>query len=329
MDGETKVGAELSSTAGRKSVLVVGASSLVGRRLCELLRSPAFLARFDTQFTSRWRNSCQTLCLDLTKPQNFNPPHRFDVALICSPIWLLSEAAILRFKDLGVRRLIVFSSTSRYTKTQSPEAEERKVVDSLIEGEARVMSVCTREGMGFTILRPTLIYDEGRDQNISKIVKVIDKVGLFAVCGKAQGLRQPVHARDLALAAVQALESPSAVNKAYNLSGGETLTYREMVKRIFQAREMRPKVIALPASVWRMGFGMINLIRPKHKLKLNVEMALRMNTDLVFDHDDATRDFAYAPKSFNLDGLAPRENLFDCPMSKVVSEEVKAVASAH
>jgi uncharacterized protein YbjT (DUF2867 family) len=327
MDGETRLGADVNTVTGRKSVLVVGASSLVGRRLCELLRSPGLITRYDAQFTSRWRTTCKTLCLDLSRPQSFNPSQTFDAAFICSPIWLLSEAAILRFKALGVRRMVVFSSTSRYTKTHSPLAEERKVVDGLIEGEARVAAVCAREGIGFTILRPTLIYDEGRDQNISKILKVIDKVGVFAVCGKARGLRQPVHARDLALAAVQALESPSAANKAYNLSGGETLSYRDMVRRIFAARDMRPKIIAMPGFVWRTAFGVINLLRPKHKLKLNVEMALRMNTDLAFEHDDATRDFGYAPKPFVLDGLAPRENLFDCPMSKGAVEDVKAVAA--
>lgn len=295
----------------RPSVLVVGASSLVGRRLCELLRSPACASRYEVQFSSRWRHSCKTLCLDLTKPQAFNPEQRFDAAIVCSPIWLLSEAALLKFRDLGVKRLIAFSSTSRYTKTQSEDVAERKVVEDLIEGESRVSAVCAREGIDFTILRPTLIYDEGRDQNISKILKVIDKIGMFFVCGKAMGLRQPVHARDLAMAAVQAMQSPTAVNKAYNLSGGETLSYRDMVKRIFVSRGLRPKVIALPSGLWRAGFAALNLIRPKHKSKLNVEMAIRMNVDLAFDHSDAVRDFGYAPKAFTLEGFEPIEKVPD------------------
>jgi hypothetical protein len=40
-----------------------------------------------------------------------------------------------------------------------------------------------------------------------------------------------------------------------------------------------------------------NRVRPK-RLKRNVQMVLRMNTDLWFDHSGATIDFGYRPGPF-------------------------------
>ena len=49
--------------------------------------------------------------------------------------------------------------------------------------------------------------------------------------GGAPGLRQPVHAEDLANN--RSRIEPATINKFYALSGSETLSYREMIGRIF------------------------------------------------------------------------------------------------
>ena len=51
----------------------------------------------------------------------------------------------------------------------------------------------------------------------------------------AQGLRQPIHVEDVAAVCFSALRAPDAANRAYNISGGETLTYSDMVERVFVA----------------------------------------------------------------------------------------------
>jgi hypothetical protein len=310
-------------TRQRRHLLVIGATSLIGRRLYELLQAHPYVDDYEADFTSRKRLTCKVLCLDLTRPHKFLPEMPYDTAIVCSPIWLLSDEAITHLQTLGLKRLIVFSSTSRFTKTHSDEGEERKIAQKLIDAEAVVEAVCLREKIDYTILRPSMIYDEGRDQNISKIVRLIDKLGLFIVCDKAMGLRQPVHAHDLARAALQAVPVKASFNRAYNLSGGETLTYRAMVERIFAAKDMPARIFCLPSLLWRLGFSAMNLIRPKHRLKLNVQMALRMNKDMVFDHTDATRDFGYRPRGFDLSGFQPKPHLSDQTASSCPEGSVK------
>jgi hypothetical protein len=58
-------------------------------------------------------------------------------------------------------------------------------------------------------------------------------VRFIPLVGGGTGLRQPVHAEDLAIGAIAAAASPAAANKVYCLPGAETLPYWEMIGRIF------------------------------------------------------------------------------------------------
>ncbi len=276
------------------NLLVIGARSLIGRRMREAVTDwPG-----EVRFTSRRPLSGQSLIFDLDQPETFIPGMDFANVVMCSPIWLASDAVLARLVELGMKRLIAFSSTSRLTKGQSSEPAEREVVAQLAEGEATITRFCAAHGVAYTVLRPTLIYDEGQDENVSQIASLIRKLGFFPVCGPASGLRQPVHARELARAAVQALPAEAAFNQAYNLSGGEALTYRAMVERIFRGLGKTPMIVSLPLEVWRFGLSVLDWLRPNKTLKRNVNMAARMNVDLWFDHAAASHDFGYAPGPF-------------------------------
>lgn len=282
-----------------KNLLVIGARSLIGRRMPEAIRAAGWPEE-SVRYSSRQPVAKQGVILDTVRPYDFQPDRTFVAVIVCAPIWLITDVLLERLVGLGMKRIIAFSSTSRLTKSASGEAAERDVVAKLAAGEDTLTAFCEARGVAFTILRPTLIYEEGLDQNVTRIADLIRKLGFFPVCGLASGLRQPVHARDLAMAAMQALTARASFNRAYNLSGGEDLTYAAMVRRIFEALGRAPVIIALPEILWRIGFLVLNLVRPK-KLKRNIHMALRMNTDLWFDHSAATRDFGYRPGPFKPD----------------------------
>lgn len=278
----------------KTKLLIIGAGSLVGRRLREALRGDA---RFEAAFTTRKPKSAGDLFLDLLRPEDFEG-QGFTHVIVTSPIWLVTDVVLEALWAQGAKRLVVFSSTSRFSKTFSPEPEERRVAEALAEAEDKVAEFTATHDMRFTVLRPTLIYDEGLDDNISRIARFVDRWGFFPVCGAAKGLRQPVHARDLAKGALQAVLSAAAEDKAYDLSGGETLSYRRMVARVFAAKNKWALIVSLPEFVWAAGFWLKNRLSPPSALKSNVNMALRMNTDLVFDHSEAAQDFGYAPEGF-------------------------------
>ena len=217
---------------------------------------------------------------------------------ICvAPIWVLPDYFAL-IEAAGARRVVVLSSTSRFTKVGSGDTAEQATAAKLIDGETRSQAWAESRGIELVILRPTLIYGHGRDKNIAEIARFVRRFGFFPVFGKALGLRQPIHAEDVAGACVSALQATDAANRAYNISGGETLSYREMVIRVFDALGRRPRLLTVPLWAFRLAVTMLRSL-PRYR-QWSVAMAERMNRDLVFDHADAVRDLGFKPRGFAL-----------------------------
>lgn len=162
-----------------------------------------------------------------------------------------------------------------------------------------MISWAENHGIQWIILRPTLIYGKGRDGNISEISRFIKRYHFFPLLGQAVGLRQPIHGSDVAQTCLAALNQKAVSGISYNLSGGETLYYREMVERVFQAMGIHPRFVYLPASLFRIGILIIRQI-PRYR-HWTPAMAERMNQDLVFDHTEAVRDFGFKPRAFTLE----------------------------
>jgi len=235
--------------------------------------------------------------LNLAQPAEQIPEEHASVLIHTASLWLL-PGWLEKFHARGVRRVVAFSSTSRFTKQASASAYELEVVNKLIAAEEHVMTECERLGIAWTIFRPTLIYGgAGGDRNVADIARLIRRFGFFPLFGSASGRRQPVHARDLAMACMQSLDAPASYNKAYNLSGGETLAYVDMVRRIFETLGRRPRFIRIPIAAFRLAVSLARL-HPRFA-HLTPDMALRMQADLVFDHGDAARDFGYQPGRFD------------------------------
>ncbi|MCO6433216.1 NAD-dependent epimerase/dehydratase family protein [Nitrosomonas nitrosa] len=214
-----------------------------------------------------------------------------------APIWTLPTYFDF-FAAHGARRIIALSSTSVFTKGNSSDEGEQLIAQRLAEGEAYFRAWAERNHVTWVILRPTLIYGQGRDKNITEIARFIRRFKFFPLFGCARGLRQPVHRDDVAMACFSAFFTSSVANRAYNINGGETLTYREMIERIFTALNQPPILITIPRWFFRLA---VNIMRrlPRYR-HWTVAMAERMNRDLVFDASEATRDFRYLPRPFQL-----------------------------
>ena len=214
-----------------------------------------------------------------------------------APIWVLTENFSM-LQAYGARRVVVLSSTSRFTKIGSDDEAENIIAARLIDSEARVQVWAEHHGIEWIILRPTLIYGLGQDKNISEIARFIRRFGVFPVLGQAQGLRQPIHVKDVAAACVCALQLAGIANRAYNISGGETCTYRDMVMRVFAALGRRPRLLVVPLWVFRLAVRVLRCL-PRYR-HWSTAMAQRMNRDLVFDHAEAARDMGFKPRGFVL-----------------------------
>ncbi len=274
---------------------LLGATSLVGKCLIPLLINGGVrVCAFSRQSIKpvgdgiAWRN--------LSDSRSANTD-QLDHWICVAPIWVLPEYFPL-IEASGARRVVALSSTSRFTKVGSGDTAETAVAAHLIEAEDHFVAWAKSRGIEWVILRPTLIYGLGQDKNISEIARFICRFGFFPVLGRAQGLRQPIHAEDVAVACVSALQAPDAANRTYNISGGETLTYRDMVARIFVVLGRRPRLLTVPLWVFRLAVSILRCL-PRYR-QWSAAMAERMNRDLVFDHIEAARDLGFKPRGFAL-----------------------------
>jgi len=279
------------------TVGVLGASSLVGRCvLAGLVRDHFKVIAFSRQRQRdadteavKWRLIPEDV---LSEPM---PP----IALwICVAPVIALAAHFAWLQACGARKVVALSSTSRFTKGHSCDPQERRLASQLQDAEDRFEVWAQEHGVHWAILRPTLIYGLGQDKNIMRIAGLIRRFGFFPLLGHGVGLRQPVHAEDVALACVRALQSPQVCHHCYDLSGGEVLSYREMVTRIFATLGRRPRLFRVPLWLFRIAVALLQWF-PRYR-HWSVAMVERMNQDLVFDHAQATRDLGFVPRLFSL-----------------------------
>ena len=271
--------------------LILGATGLVGGYIVEhLVRAgerPLALSR-----SPQTRPGINWFCGDLSKPDTLRFPSV--ATLYCTADATLLPAALPYLFNPSLKRAVIFSSTSVITKLDSEVAAEREKLKKLADAEEEIATACERNNVAWTILRPTLIYAEGRDTNITPLSRLIRRFGIMPLVGGAPGLRQPVHAEDLATGAIAAASSPAAANKFYSLPGGETLSYREMIGRIFDGLRKPRRPVPVPVFVWRAGFLFVKPLFPT----ANVAMGTRMMKDMIFDAAPAKRDFGWNPRAF-------------------------------
>ena len=260
-----------------RTVLIFGASGAVGRYLPPLLPD----AHYKVSRVSRDRQ-VGWISGDLNDVAVIWPTA--DIVISLGP--LDAFAAWLERQPQAPQRLIALSSMSVESKRQSPDPAERTLAESLSVAETRLASYCTARDIACTILRPTLIYGAGIDRSLAPIARFVRRWHLLPVPFGANGLRQPVHAADLAAACAAVIDKAASYGKTYALGGGERLTFAAMLRRVRAAHLGRVLTIPLPLAVLRLA-------------GISPGVLARLREPLVADNAPAMRDFGYAPRLFN------------------------------
>lgn len=273
--------------------IVLGGSGIVGGHIVEQLLAagehPFALSRSPPVDT----RPVQWLRGDLSDPGALSLPPVSTIFCTAHSL-LLAKALPFLVNDQLRQRVVLFTSTSIVTKLNSDIPAEREGLRRLAEGEQQTIALCEQLGIGWTVLRPTIIYDEGRDANITRLARLIRKFGVMPLAGRGAGLRQPVHAQDLAIGALRAAASDATRNQIYALPGPDTISYREMAGRIFDGLHKPRRIISAPPFVWRAAFAIAAPFFPN----ANVAMGNRMAKDMVFDAAPAIQDFGWNPRGF-------------------------------
>jgi uncharacterized protein YbjT (DUF2867 family) len=195
-----------------------------------------------------------------------------------------------------VPRTVFFSSTALFTRLPAASKTAR------LAAEDRVRSL---QG-AWTILRPTMIYGDAGDRNLSRLIRFVARCPVVPLPGGGRALVQPVHVEDLARAAVDALGCEAAARREYNLPGAEAAPLRDLVRHVGRLLERRVLLLPLPLGPMAAFAGLW------HRLglppRVSSEQVLRLAEDKAFAFDDARRDWGYAPRGFR-EGLTEEVRL--------------------
>ncbi|WP_049621633.1 SDR family oxidoreductase [Frateuria defendens] len=271
------------------TVLVFGGSSQIGRFLLPALEAHGVpvlaVSRHPQTSTShvQWREGwlldrLPALPASLSAVISFGP-------LLPFAQWL--EAAGLP----GSPRVIATSSMSAESKAASSVPHERAISQQLRDGEAALARACERHGYAWTVFRPTLIYGAGLDKSLTPIARRALRTRVFPLPA-GRGLRQPVHAADIALAVLAALDTPAAAGRILPLGGGERLTAAAMFARVRRSLPIATVPLPLPAVLLHAAGLLWSRLRGPVQ---------RLDADLVADNSELERLLGVRPRGFEPD----------------------------
>ena len=190
----------------------------------------------------------------------------------------------------GVKRLILVHTTGIYSKYKMAGEAYRQI-------DAEIYRLAKEYDASLTILRPTMIYGTIHDANIAVFIKMIDKLRIMPIVDQAKYELQPVHCKDLGKAYYQVLMHPDETkNKDYNLSGGAPISLKNIFQEIAENLGVKRSYLNVPYPIAYGGAWLLYLISfDKFDFREKVQRLCETRT---FSHEEAARDFGYAPMTF-------------------------------
>ena len=276
------------------SSLVLGGSGQIGRFLIPklLARGHSVIALSRVPRTSETEN-LRWVCGDLFSAMpEFGP---LDVIFSLGPLNGFANW-VDRAEWQGKPRLVALGSMSVASKRDSPDAQERELAEVLRQGERQLSEAALRKELDWTVLRPTLIYGAGLDRSLSPLAHLGMRWRVFPEIEAATGLRQPVHADDLADACLAASRVPLARGQIFELGGGEQLSFSKMLSRV-RGSLPRP-TLGIPLSLRALRFALqFARMRPQWR-GITSQAIDRLNLNLVADDRPARERLGWSPRTF-------------------------------
>jgi nucleoside-diphosphate-sugar epimerase len=158
-------------------------------------------------------------------------------------------AACARGLPAGLRRVVALSSLSLWWKDVSPNPAEQRLARAIVAAEQALTELLVPRGVELVLLRVGLIYGAGIDHSLTPLLRFAQRWRVLPWPRRAQGLRRPVHADDLAAALLVAAQRPELAGATLQLPGPQALPFDQLLDRLLAALAPGARRLPVPLPV--------------------------------------------------------------------------------
>jgi nucleoside-diphosphate-sugar epimerase len=283
-------------------ILITGAAGEIGSRMARTFRERGHTVRAlvlpDDPQTGRLGDGIDIHRGDVTRPETLGPAfsgievvYHLAAVLLCESAELFQKVNVQGTRNVaeaaeaaGVRHLIHVSSASVvYPNTTHYSRSKRQAEDAVTS--------CRR--LHWTLVRPTLVYDGEGGLEFKLYADFVKRFPVVPLVAGGRARKRPVHVDDLLEGLLAMADNPVTWGKTYNLSGGETVTLRELAQLMLERRGLRKPMLSLPASACTVAARIWGALNRRPFLMEHTLAGLTQDADL--DPSAAMRDLGYRP----------------------------------
>ena len=186
----------------------------------------------------------------------------------------------------GVPHLIYVSSASvTYPKLTA-------YAQSKLDAE-RIVAARRGQARGFSIVRPTLVYDEHGGQEVRMFLDYLRRFPVVPFIGRGTALKRPVWSEDIVDGLMRLADKPPPFGKTYNFSGGEAISMHDFARLLLLHHRAERPFVHLPVWLCR-GIAQL-LARVMAEPPLTSSAIAGVVNDANLDPSEAMRDLGYQP----------------------------------
>jgi uncharacterized protein YbjT (DUF2867 family) len=155
--------------------------------------------------------------------------------------------------DAGVQHLIYLSHLGADRASAFPVHKSKGIAEEHIR----------KSGVPHTILRSSIIFgpEDGFTTALAQLIKYMP--GILPIPGDGRMLLQPLWVEDLVTCLLWTLEHPDALNKTFEIGGGEYFTLRQIFEAVMSVTHTNRLLVPLAPPYMRALFVMLDpLLRP-------------------------------------------------------------------
>jgi NADH dehydrogenase len=284
------------------TILITGAAGEIGSRMVRRFHEQGHTVRAlvlpGDPLAGRLGDAAQIHVGDVTKPETLSGAfagvevvYHLAAVLLCEKADAFQVVNVEGTRNVanaaeatGVRHLIHISSASVvYPRTTHYSRSKRQAEN--------IITACQK--VRWTLVRPTLVYDRDGGLEFKLYADFVRRYPVVPLVAGGRARKSPVHVDDLLSGLLAMAGNPITFGKTYNLSGGETVTLRELAELMLKQQGLHKPMLTIPTSLCRVATRVWGMLNRRPLLMEHTLAGLTQDADL--DHSAASRDLGYQP----------------------------------